>query len=77
MRGGCLTKWKGEAASYAPHLAQLLAMISRPRSATFAGLALALGLAASPAGAADRYWDADGSGPGAGGTGTWNLAPGT
>jgi fibronectin-binding autotransporter adhesin len=76
-RGGCLTKWKGVAASYAPHLAQLMAMVSRPRNATFAGLALALGLAAGPAGAAERYWDADGSGPGAGGTGTWNLAPGT
>jgi fibronectin-binding autotransporter adhesin len=74
MRGGGLTKWKGEAASYAPHLAQLMAMVARPRNANFAGLALTMGLAAGPAGAADFYWDSDaGTSLAIGGTGTWNT----
>lgn len=68
-----MTKWKGEAASYAPHLAQLMAMVARPWNASLAALVFASGLAAGPAAAADYYWDADGSGLGLGGTGTWNT----
>ncbi|MFC7399274.1 autotransporter-associated beta strand repeat-containing protein, partial [Chelatococcus sp. GCM10030263] len=51
-----------------------MAMVARPRNASLAALALFLGLAASPAGAADLYWDADGvTSPTLGGTGTWNT----
>ncbi|MBZ9846364.1 autotransporter-associated beta strand repeat-containing protein, partial [Mesorhizobium sp. CA5] len=73
LRGGRMTKWKGEAASFAPNLAHMIASVSRPRSAAVL-LALLTGLAANQAGAADLYWDADGSGLQLGGTGTWNTA---
>ncbi|WP_224545079.1 autotransporter-associated beta strand repeat-containing protein [Mesorhizobium sp. CA16] len=73
LRGGRMTKWKGEAASYAPNLAYTIASAPRQRTAAVL-LALLMGLAANPAGAADLYWDADGSGLQLGGTGTWNTA---
>ncbi|MBZ9823215.1 autotransporter-associated beta strand repeat-containing protein [Mesorhizobium sp. CA4] len=68
-----MTKWKGQAASYAPNVAHMIASVPRPPSAAVL-LALLIGLAANPAGAADLYWDADGSGLQLGGTGTWNTA---
>lgn len=73
LRGGRMTKWKGQAASYAPNLAHTIASAPRPRSAAVL-LTLLMGVAANPAAAADLYWDADGSGLQLGGTGTWNTA---
>ncbi|MBZ9850374.1 autotransporter-associated beta strand repeat-containing protein [Mesorhizobium sp. CA14] len=73
LRGGRMTKWKGQAASYAPNLAHSVASAPRPHSAAVL-LALLVGLAANPTAAADLYWDADGSGVQLGGTGTWNTA---
>ncbi|WP_309085982.1 autotransporter-associated beta strand repeat-containing protein [Chelativorans sp.] len=65
-----MTKWKGEAASFAPNLAHFVS--------ASAGRVLAAGLlaalTASSAIAADRYWDANGTGSGYGGTGVWNLS---
>lgn len=72
LRGGRLTKWKGQAASYAPHVAQLLTGVSR---ATLLPAALLAGMAAGPAAAqVTRYWDANANAAGSGGTGTWNAS---
>ncbi len=68
-----MTKWKGEAASYAPNAAQLVATVARAWSARLLPVALLMGLAAGSASGADRYWDPNGTAPGRGGTGTWNT----
>ncbi|WP_210205646.1 autotransporter-associated beta strand repeat-containing protein [Pseudaminobacter salicylatoxidans] len=67
-----MTKWKGEVASYAANVAEVVCWISR-RSLS---LSLATGLAVGTAAAADRYWDANATLIGSGGTGTWNLTSG-
>ncbi|KAB2721109.1 autotransporter outer membrane beta-barrel domain-containing protein [Brucella intermedia] len=71
LRGGRMTKWKGQVASYAPHATQLVAFMGR---AMLLPMALSTGLAAGPAMAGDLYWDADNSGNNLGGTGTWNTS---
>ena len=68
LRGGRMTKWKGQVASYAPNLAQLAYAV-----ASALRIVLLAALAASPALAADRYWDANQTATGSGGTGVWNL----
>ncbi|MBZ9873246.1 autotransporter-associated beta strand repeat-containing protein, partial [Mesorhizobium sp. BR1-1-9] len=68
-----MTKWKGQAASYAPNVAQITLAFAGQRNAAVAAIALLMGLATGPAGAADLYWDADGSGVQIGGPGTWNT----
>ena len=60
-----MTKCRGEAASYAPNIAEIVTRI--------AALALATGLVASSATAADRYWDPNGTSANRGGTGNWDL----
>ncbi|HVW54079.1 MAG TPA: autotransporter outer membrane beta-barrel domain-containing protein [Rhizobiaceae bacterium] len=60
-----MTKCKGEAASYAPNVAEIVTRI--------AALALATSLVASSAAAADRYWDPNGTSANRGGTGNWDL----
>jgi fibronectin-binding autotransporter adhesin len=72
-RGGRMTKWKGEAASYAPNAAQLVSPTARAWAVSLLPAALLISLAASPAGAADLYWDANNSGIGIGGDGAWNT----
>ena len=67
-RGGRMTKWKGQVASYAPNLAQLAYAV-----ASALRIVLLAALAASPALAGDRYWDANQTATGSGGTGVWNL----
>ncbi|KAB2719497.1 hypothetical protein F9L02_23470 [Brucella intermedia] len=66
-----MTKWKGQAASYAPHVMELVAFMGW---AMLLPLALSTGLVAGPAIAGDLYWDADNSGNNLGGTGTWNTS---
>ncbi|MBZ9810849.1 MULTISPECIES: autotransporter-associated beta strand repeat-containing protein, partial [unclassified Mesorhizobium] len=68
-----MTKWKGQVASFAPNLVQLVFATARAaRTLGFPALLL-LGLAASPAAAADLYWDANNTGVGVGGGGTWDT----
>ncbi|WP_404924865.1 autotransporter-associated beta strand repeat-containing protein [Mesorhizobium sp. ORM16] len=74
LRGGRMTKWKGEAASFAPNSAQLVSAIARNGRAVLLPALLLLGLATSQASAADLYWDANNSGIGIGGTGTWDTS---
>ncbi|MCZ4094695.1 autotransporter-associated beta strand repeat-containing protein [Sinorhizobium psoraleae] len=69
-----MTKWKGEAASYAPHVVGLFSSAARKIAGKFLPLALLAGLAASPAPAADLYWDVNSTSLNRGGTGTWNLS---
>ncbi|MBZ9870548.1 autotransporter-associated beta strand repeat-containing protein, partial [Mesorhizobium sp. BR1-1-9] len=69
-----MTKWKGEAASFAPNAAELVSVLARPVVALALLLALAVALAAGPADAATRYWDANGNGGGWGGSGTWDIS---
>lgn len=73
IRGGRMTKWKGEVASYAPHLVGLFSSVARKMAGKFLPLALLTGLAASPVPAADLYWDVNNTSLNRGGTGTWNL----
>ncbi|MBV2144988.1 autotransporter-associated beta strand repeat-containing protein [Falsochrobactrum sp. TDYN1] len=73
LRGGRMTKYKGEVASYAPYIGQVVSVFARAvRASTLPGALLA-GLMLYPAAAADQYWDANQTSPGSGGTGTWNL----
>ncbi|CDX32238.1 Outer membrane autotransporter barrel domain (modular protein) [Mesorhizobium plurifarium] len=74
LRGGGMTKWKGEAASYAPNLAHLVSAAAPFLRGALLPIALLLGLGATPAGAADRYWDVNGTAVGLGGTGTWDTS---
>ncbi|MBR7654434.1 autotransporter-associated beta strand repeat-containing protein [Brucella oryzae] len=69
LRGGRMTKWKGQAASYAPNVME---NISRLVTGIFAVSAIA-GLTVNSAASADRYWDPNGTAVGRGGTGVWNL----
>ena len=71
--GGRVTKWKGTAASYAPHVAELFCCAGRLLGARVLPLAVLAGLAASPARALDLYWDPNSENTGQGGDGTWNL----
>jgi fibronectin-binding autotransporter adhesin len=73
IRGGRMTKWKGEAASYAPHVAGFFACVSRGITTWLPPFALLTGLAATAASAADLYWDVNNTLLGRGGAGTWNL----
>lgn len=73
LRGGRMTKWKGEVASYAPNLTQLVSAAAALRTALLPA-ALLTGLAAGPALAADRYWDVNQTSTGSGGAGVWNLS---
>lgn len=66
-----MTKWKGEVASYAPNVAQAITRISS--RSLHLSLAAGLALGCATADAADRYWDANGTGVGSGGTGNWSL----
>ncbi|MBZ9775003.1 autotransporter-associated beta strand repeat-containing protein, partial [Mesorhizobium sp. CO1-1-8] len=74
LRGGRMTKWKGEAASFAPNAAQVVSDMPKTWTSRLLSAALLLGLASGPAAAADFYWDANGTTPGSGGTGTWTTA---
>src|SRR5690554_3316481 len=73
LRGGRMTKWKGEAASCAAHVADPLSCALRAAGARLMPAVLLAGLAAGSAAAADFYWDPNGGNPGQGGTGTWNT----
>ncbi|TPM29428.1 autotransporter outer membrane beta-barrel domain-containing protein, partial [Mesorhizobium sp. B2-2-2] len=73
LRGGRMTKWKGEAASFAPNLAHLVSAIEKSSAGPILAASLLVGIAATPAHAADRYWDANSTSPGLGGTGIWNT----
>lgn len=74
LRGGRMTKWKGTAASYAPNLAHVVSSGQMFSPGRLVSVALLAGLAASPAIAADRYWDVNQTAPGSGGTGVWNTS---
>ncbi|MCA0014763.1 autotransporter-associated beta strand repeat-containing protein [Mesorhizobium sp. B292B1B] len=74
LRGGRMTKWKGEAASYASHVGELARSSVRALRAALLPVALMFGLGTGGAGAADLYWDANNSGIGIGGTGTWDTS---
>ncbi|TPI21035.1 autotransporter-associated beta strand repeat-containing protein [Mesorhizobium sp. B4-1-1] len=74
LRGGRMTKWKGQAASYAPNLAHLASAAAPVLRGALVSAALLAGLGAVPAGAADLYWDVNGTAVGLGGTGAWNTS---
>lgn len=69
-----MTKWKGEAASFAPNLAQLVCAVSSAIRGALLPVLLLAGLGSMPAGAADLYWDVNGTAVGLGGTGAWNTS---
>ncbi|PWL18378.1 autotransporter outer membrane beta-barrel domain-containing protein [Falsochrobactrum shanghaiense] len=73
LRGGRMTKYKGEVASYAPCMGAVVLAVARLARASVLPAALLAGLMLYPAAAADRYWDANQTTPGYGGAGTWNL----
>ncbi|MER8644425.1 autotransporter-associated beta strand repeat-containing protein [Mesorhizobium sp. M1252] len=68
-----MTKCNGEAASYAPSMAQLVRATVRAWGVRLLPAALLMGLAAGSASSADRYWDPNGTAAGRGGTGAWNT----
>jgi fibronectin-binding autotransporter adhesin len=74
QRGGRMTKWKGEAASYAPSVAHLVSTVVRKWIARLLPTALLIGLGAGGASGADRYWDANGTAPNRGGAGIWDTS---
>lgn len=69
-----LTPVMSALASRAPHVAELFLCAARAVGARLLPLARLAGLVASPAGTADLFWDVNGSTPGQGGTGTWDLS---
>ncbi|WP_181175673.1 autotransporter-associated beta strand repeat-containing protein [Mesorhizobium sp. B2-3-4] len=69
-----MTKWKGEAASFAPYAAQLALSAARASAISLLPAAMLMALAAGMAVAADRYWDPNSTATGTGGTGTWNVS---
>ncbi|MBZ9991131.1 autotransporter-associated beta strand repeat-containing protein, partial [Mesorhizobium sp. BH1-1-5] len=66
LRGGRMTKWKGQAASFAPNLVHLVSAIVLLST-------VLLGMATGQAAAADLYWDFNNTGVGLGGPGTWDT----
>ncbi|TPO08124.1 autotransporter outer membrane beta-barrel domain-containing protein [Mesorhizobium sp. B1-1-5] len=75
FRGGRMTKWKGQAASYAPQVVGLSAFVVHTMKGTLLPLALLAGLAATtPAAAANLYWDVNNTSLNRGGTGIWDLS---
>ncbi|MBZ9738665.1 autotransporter-associated beta strand repeat-containing protein [Mesorhizobium sp. CO1-1-4] len=66
LRGGRMTKWKGQTASFAPNLVHLV-------SAAMLSSTVFLGVAPGQASAADLYWDFNNTGVGLGGPGTWDT----
>ncbi|WP_246677279.1 MULTISPECIES: autotransporter-associated beta strand repeat-containing protein [unclassified Mesorhizobium] len=74
LRGGRMTKWKGQAASYAPNLAHLASTAAPVLRGALVSAALLAGLGGVPAEAADLYWDVNGTAVGLGGTGAWNTS---
>ncbi|MDR6635759.1 fibronectin-binding autotransporter adhesin [Phyllobacterium sp. 1468] len=69
-----MTKWKGEAASFAPNVAHCVSTATRASVGRVLGATLLLALAASSASGADRYWDSNGTAANRGGTGTWDTS---
>ncbi|MBZ9921685.1 autotransporter-associated beta strand repeat-containing protein, partial [Mesorhizobium sp. BR1-1-7] len=69
-----MTKWKGEAASYAPNVAHLVSIVARSWGARLLPTALLIGLGAGAASGADRYWDPNGTAQNRGGTGIWDTS---
>jgi fibronectin-binding autotransporter adhesin len=74
LQGGRMTKWKGEAASFAPNVAHCVSTATRASVGRVLGATLLLALAASSASGADRYWDPNGTAANSGGTGTWDTS---
>ncbi|MBZ9814514.1 autotransporter-associated beta strand repeat-containing protein, partial [Mesorhizobium sp. CA7] len=75
LRGGRMTKWKGQAASYAPQAVGLSAFVVHTMKGTLLPLAFLAGLAATtPAAAANLYWDVNNTSLNRGGTGVWDLS---
>lgn len=72
LRGGRMTKYKGEVTSYAPCMGVVVLAVARLARGSVLPATL-LGLMLYPAAAADRYWDANQTTPGYGGAGIWNL----
>ncbi|QDB99456.1 autotransporter-associated beta strand repeat-containing protein [Mesorhizobium sp. 8] len=68
-----MTKWKGEAASYAPNLATYVSSSAKALGTTLLPMAVLIASVAGPAFAADRYWDVNQTAAGSGGTGIWDL----
>lgn len=73
VRGGCMTKWKGRAASYAPHLSGFRAGIVRGFARGILPATLLSVFVAAPASADELWWDPNRTDPGLGGNGTWNT----
>jgi fibronectin-binding autotransporter adhesin len=69
-----MTKWKGEAASYAPNLGQLVSTAAPAVRGALLHMAVLVGLGAVPAASADLYWDVNGTAIGLGGTGAWDTS---
>ncbi|WP_181181039.1 autotransporter-associated beta strand repeat-containing protein [Mesorhizobium sp. B2-4-3] len=69
-----MTKWKGQAASYAPQAVGRFARTTRGMLSELPLLALLTGLATTAAPAANLYWDVNNTSLNRGGTGIWNLS---
>ncbi|MDG4879059.1 autotransporter-associated beta strand repeat-containing protein, partial [Mesorhizobium sp. WSM4935] len=69
-----MTKYKGEAASYAPQATQPILSIACRLAGRLVPALLIAGFAAGSASAASRYWDVNGTTAGLGGSGTWDTS---
>ncbi|TPI64393.1 hypothetical protein FJ417_01810, partial [Mesorhizobium sp. B3-1-7] len=73
VRGGRMTKWQGQAVSYAPQAVGFFACATHGVLGRLPALALLTGLATTAAPAANLYWDVNNTSLNRGGTGIWNL----
>ncbi|WP_210239908.1 autotransporter-associated beta strand repeat-containing protein, partial [Mesorhizobium sp. B3-1-9] len=68
-----MTKWQGQAVSYAPQAVGFFACVTHGVPGRLPALALLTGLATTTAPAANLYWDVNNTSLNRGGTGIWNL----
>lgn len=73
IRGGRITKSKGQTVSYAPHIVDVVALVGAVFLRKTLPVALVSSFIVGSAVADTVYWDVNRGNPGQGGTGVWNL----
>lgn len=74
IRGGRMTKWKGQTASFAPSVGQFVSAVGQAWRAAGLPAALLMLIATGVADAGSRYWDPNTVTAGRGGSGTWDVS---